>query len=54
MKYIVMCSVDFGIDDTYEAEYTGEEYTSYEKARKEFLKAKNDVNVNSAYIKTIE
>ena len=54
MKYIVMVTIDFGIDDTYEAEYTGEEYTSYEEARKEFLKAKNDVNVNCAYIKTID
>lgn len=51
-QYMIMVSITAG-DDTYEEEYTGNIYTDYNEARKEFLRAKNDVNVECAYIETL-
>lgn len=50
--YIVKVSIVAG-DDTFEEEYTGNVYTKREDARKELMKAKNDVTVDSAYIDMI-
>lgn len=48
MKYIVMVQIDEYGDMT--GEYTGIEYDNREDARKEFLQAKDDVQVFSAWI----
>lgn len=48
LYYVVMC-MPVGNDEI-EAEYTGEYYSSREEARKELLQAKNDINVECAWI----
>jgi len=48
LYYVVMC-MPVGNSEI-EAEYTGEYYSSREEARKEYLQAKNDINVECAWI----
>lgn len=50
--YKVMVQIDS--DGDFIEEYTGEVYDKYEEAKSEFLKAKEDVQVFSAWIKKVE
>ena len=50
MKYVVMVTVPFGIDDTYECEYSGIEHASLGRAIIEMDKAKKHKEVISARI----
>jgi len=57
MKYRVMVSIEVrsydGEYDCYDEEYTGTIYDSRAEARKEFLQACEDINVDYAYIECI-
>ena len=54
MKYMVRANVPFGPDDTYDCEYSGVEHPSRADAEKELEKAKNNKEINFAYIDEIE
>lgn len=56
MKYIVRCVIPFGIDDTYDCEYSGTEHETKEAAEKEAAKAAADKDngVIYAYIDELE
>ena len=58
MIYKIYVTMQFGYDDTYDAEYSGIEYTSKEEAKKELIAAKkfvkNDRSAHYAYIKEFE
>jgi len=49
-KYIVMVLVDFGDEDTIDAEYTGEEHNNFESAQAEMRKADRDPVVSRSWI----
>lgn len=52
--YIVRANIPFGIDDTYDCEYSGIEHDTKEAAEVELMKAKKDHNINFAYIENKE
>lgn len=56
MEYKVYVKMKFGIDDTFDAEYSGETYTNKKEAIKELKEAKNhcknDNDAIYAYIET--
>ena len=58
MKYQVFVNMNFGYDDTFEAEYSGMEYTTREEAENELKAAKeyvkHDKEANYAYIREFE
>ena len=47
--YKVIANIDFGIDDTYAAEYSGIEHETKEEAEKELLEAKMH-SIDAEYI----
>lgn len=51
----VIANIDFGIDDTYDAEYSGIEHETQEAAKKELYEAKlHEIDceyINNLYIK---
>ena len=49
-KYIVMCTIPFGYDDTYFCEYSGIEHDNKKEAVKESNEAIHDKNVISVSI----
>lgn len=50
MKYVVMVTIPFGLDDTYECEYSGIEHNSLSKAIFEKDRASKEQGVISARI----
>ncbi len=52
--YIVRANIPFGIDDTYDCEYSGIEHATREEAEKELQEAKKDETINFAYIEGLE
>lgn len=50
MKYIVMVTIPFGVDDTYECEYSGIEHNSLSKAIFEKDRASKERDIISARI----
>lgn len=53
MRYRVMVNIDFGYDDTLDAEYTGRIHDDKKEAEKELKKAKEDPTINYAYIEKL-
>lgn len=53
----VIANIDFGIDDTYDAEYSGIEHETREAAEKELYEAKlHEIDceyINNLYIKEV-
>ena len=57
MKYIVMVNMNFGIDDTFDGEYSGIIHDTPEAAVNEMTEAeaygKNDAAFNYSYVKEV-
>ena len=53
-KWTVMIEIPAGYDDCISGEYTGIAYDTREEARREFMQAKEDVNVECAWIEGVE
>lgn len=53
-KWKVMIEIPAGYDDCISGEYTGIAYDTREEARREFMQAKEDVNVECAWIEGVE
>lgn len=53
-KWKVMIEIPCGYDDCMDGEYTGIAYNTREEARSEFMQAKEDVNIQCAWIEEVE
>ena len=51
-KYVVMATW-YGVEDAYSEEYSGIRHDTREEARKELIKAKEDINYDNFTIKEV-